>query len=192
MSLTAISDISIFNPNVLRVKRFNEVHTLAAKLASLAREISWTDLLHRIALIEKAGTGIRRMIEDAKKHKCPEPKFTVNGFFTATFWPNIEIARKIAPEVTPQLTPQVPGEVTEQVTEQVAIMLQTACEPRSLKELQSAVGLKHRPHFLKAYLEPLLSAKWLEMTIPDKPRSPKQLYRTTDLGRKVLAQKGGG
>jgi len=37
------------------------------------------DLLHRIAFIEKAGTGIRRMIEEARKHKCPEPKFTVNG-----------------------------------------------------------------------------------------------------------------
>ncbi|MEW6375791.1 MAG: Fic family protein [Thermodesulfobacteriota bacterium] len=128
------------------------------------------------------------MIEDARKHKCPEPKFTVNGFFTATFWPNVEIARKITPEVTPQLTPQVPGEVTEQVV----IMLQTACEPRSLKQLQSAVGLKHRPHFLKAYLEPLLGAKWLEMTIPDKPRSSKQRYKTTDLGRKILDQWSGG
>jgi hypothetical protein len=29
---------------------------------------------------------------------------------------------------------------------------------------------------------------FLEMTIPDKPRSSKQRYRTTDLGRKVLAQ----
>ena len=155
---------------------------------SVRRNPLIADFLHRIALIEKAGTGIRRMMEDARKNKCPEPKFTVNGFFTAPFRPNVEIARKI--------TPQVPGEVTEQateqVTEQVAIMLRTAYEPRSLKELQSAVGLKHRPHFLKAYLEPLLSAKWLEMTIPDKPRSPKQLYRTTDLGRKVLAKKSGG
>jgi ATP-dependent DNA helicase RecG len=152
---------------------------------SVRRNPLIADLLHRIALIEKAGTGIRRMREDARRHKCPEPKFTVNGFFTATFWPNVEIARK----VTPQTTPQVTEQAAEQVTEQVAIMLQTACEPRSLKELQSAVGLKHRPHFLKAYLEPLLAAKWLEMTIPDKPRSPKQRYRTTDSGRsKVLDQ----
>jgi len=124
------------------------------------------------------------MLEDAKKHRCPEPKFTVNGFFNATFWPNVEIAR----EVTPQVRGEVTEQVAVQVTEQVAIMLQTACEPRSLKELQSAVGLKHRPHFIKSYLGPLLAAKWLEMTIPDKPRSSKQRYRTTDLGRKVLAQ----
>jgi ATP-dependent DNA helicase RecG len=128
------------------------------------------------------------MIEEARKHKCPEPIFTVNGFLTANFWPNVEIARKITPQVSPQVTPQVTGQVTEQVAEQVAIMLQTACEPCSLKELQSSVGLKHRPHFIKSYLEPLLAAKWLEMTIPDKPRSSKQRYRTTDLGRKVLDQ----
>jgi ATP-dependent DNA helicase RecG len=162
------------------VKRLREVYALAEKLAPLVREISWTDLLHRIALIEKAGTGIRRMIENVRKHKCPEPKFAVNGFFTATFRPNLEIAR--------QITPQVGEQVTEQVTEQVAIMLQAACEPRSLKELQSAVGLKHRPHFINAYMEPLLATKWLAMTIPDKPRSSKQRYRTTDLGREVLAQ----
>ena len=147
---------------------------------SVRRNPLIADLLHRIALIEKAGTGIRRMIEDARRYKCPEPKFTVNGFFITTFWPAREIVRKI--------TPQVGEQVTEQVTEQVAIMLQAACEPSSLKELQSAVGLKHRPHFINAYLEPLLAAKWLEMTIPDKPRSPKQRYRTTDLGHKVLAQ----
>jgi hypothetical protein len=94
----------------------------------------------------------------------------------AAFWPAREIVRKIAPQVGGQ------------VTEQVAIMLQAACEPRSLKELQSAVGLKHRPHFINAYLEPLLATKWLEMTIPDKPRSPKKRYRTTDVGHKVLAQ----
>jgi ATP-dependent DNA helicase RecG len=155
---------------------------------SVRRNPLIADLLHRIALIEKAGTGIRRMLEDARKNKCPEPKFKVNGFFTATFWPNIEITRKATREVTEEVTKQV----TAQVTEQVAIMLQTACEPISLKELQSAVSLKHRPHFTKSYLGPLLTAKWLEMTIPDKPRSSKQRYRTTDLGRKILDQWSGG
>src|SRR3990170_2265110 len=92
---------------------------------SVRRNPLIADLLHRIALIEKAGTGIRRMIEDARKHECPEPQFTVNGFFSATFWPNVEIARKITPQVTPQVTEQV----AEQVTEQVVIMLQGACEP---------------------------------------------------------------
>ena len=145
------------------------------------------DLLHRIAFIEKAGTGIRRMIEDARKHKCPEPKFAVNGFFTATFWPNVEIARKITPQITKQVSEQVGEQVTPQVTPQVMAVLEAARTARNREELQRAVGLRDREHFRKAYLEPLLVAGWLEMTIPDKPRSSKQRYRTTDLRRKVLA-----
>ena len=124
------------------------------------------------------------MIEDARKHKCPEPKFTVNGFFTATFWPTIEIARKITPQVTEQ--------VGEQVTPQVIAILIAARTTRSREELQRTVGLKDRQHFRKTYIDSLLAVGWLEMTIPDKPRSSKQRYRTTDLGRKVLDQWNGG
>jgi ATP-dependent DNA helicase RecG len=151
---------------------------------SVRRNPLIADLLHRIALIEKAGTGIRRMIDDARKHKCPEPKFTVNGFFTTTFWPTIEATRKITPQLTQQVIPQA--------TPQVISLLESARTALTREELQKAVGLRDREHFRKAYLEPLLSAGWLEMMIPDKPRSSKQRYRTTDIGRKVLAQKSGG
>jgi ATP-dependent DNA helicase RecG len=39
-----------------------------------------------------------------------------------------------------------------------------------------------------AYLEPLLAAGWLQLTIPDKPRSSRQRYRTTDLGQQIRSQ----
>ncbi len=38
------------------------------------------DLLHRIAFIEKAGTGIRRMQAEARRNQCPAPKFIANRF----------------------------------------------------------------------------------------------------------------
>jgi len=34
-------------------------------------------------------------------------------------------------------------------------------------------------------LRPLLEAGLLEMTVPDKPRSPQQRYRTTEAGRRL-------
>lgn len=52
-------------------------------------------------------------------------------------------------------------------------------------------GIKDREHFRKDYLEPLLASGWVEMTIPDKPRSSKQRYKTTALGRKVLRKRKG-
>ena len=47
------------------------------------------------------------------------------------------------------------------------------------------LGLKHRKTFRTNYLQPLLDAGWLEMTIPDKPRSSRQKYRLTDKGREL-------
>jgi ATP-dependent DNA helicase RecG len=155
---------------------------------SVRRNPLIADLLHRIALIEKAGTGIRRMIEDARRYKCPEPKFTVNGFFTATFWPNVEIARRVTGQVTEQVTRQVTPQVALQATPQVIAILEAAQAALNREELQKAAGLRDREHFRKTYLQPLVIAGWLEMTIPEKPRSSKQRYRTTDLGHKILKQ----
>jgi ATP-dependent DNA helicase RecG len=54
------------------------------------------------------------------------------------------------------------------------------------KELQSALGLKHEDYFREAYLIPTLKAGFIEMTIPDKPRSSKQRYRLTEKGKALL------
>jgi hypothetical protein len=76
------------------------------------------------------------------------------------------------------------------VTPQVAAVLSAAVKPCSRDELQSAADIKHREHFRKQYLLPLLEAGLLEMTIPDKPRSGRQQYRTTALGRAALGKRG--
>jgi ATP-dependent DNA helicase RecG len=60
---------------------------------------------------------------------------------------------------------------------------------KAREELQKAAGIKDREHFRKGYLEPLLAAGWLEMTIPEKPRSSKQKYQTTDLGLEILQKR---
>ena len=45
------------------------------------------------------------------------------------------------------------------------------------KELMELLKLKHRPTFRDNYLLPALELGYIEMTIPDKPRSSKQRYR---------------
>jgi len=161
---------------------------------SVRRNPLIADLLHRIALIEKAGTGIRRMMEDARQHKCPEPKFTVNGFFTATFWPNVGLSRKIVPQVGEEVTGEVAGEVGTKLAlsrHQVEI-LHDCVQEKSLLGIMSQVGRKDRTKFRTKFIKPLVESGLLEMTTPDKPRSSRQRYRTTDLGRKVLNQRRGG
>jgi DNA-binding PadR family transcriptional regulator len=53
----------------------------------------------------------------------------------------------------------------------------------SPKELQAALGLKHRPTFRANYLYPALKQKLIAMTLPDEPTSPKQTYQLTELGK---------
>src|SRR3990170_6846729 len=55
---------------------------------SIRRNALIADLLHRIEFIEKAGTGIKRIRDEAHDQGCPEPGFESNFFFTATFRPN--------------------------------------------------------------------------------------------------------
>ena len=84
-----------------------------------------------------------------------------------------------------------PAHVTAQVTAQVVEVLSAAAgDARTRAELQSAVGIKHREHFRKTYAEPLVSAGWLEQTIPDKPTSRLQKYQLTEKGRAWLASHG--
>jgi ATP-dependent DNA helicase RecG len=161
---------------------------------SIRRNALIADLLHRIEFIEKAGTGIKRIRDEARAQGCPEPRFEETGFFTATFSPNPEVRAQSAAqsaEATGQVGTKYPPstpQVVPQVTPQVEAALAAAREPASREELQRAVGLTDRKHFRMAYLEPLLAATWLEMTIPDKPRSSKQRYRLTPLGLEVLKE----
>ena len=228
---------------------------------SIRRNALIADLLHRITFIEKAGTGIKRMRDEAHDQRCPAPIFEDNGFFTAIFYPNPEVRAQVGtreepmtpqvgtklapsrqqdqvhdkahetadvtghvPDMYPPSTPQVPlkhpasipeeaaGQVTGQVGTKLApsrdhdasestahvqhmyrtsgahvAMLKAAIEPNTRDALQLVAAIRHRQHFYREYLYPLLEVGLLELTIPDKPRSPKQRYRTTAAGRAVLA-----
>jgi len=69
---------------------------------SVRRNALIADLLHRIAFIEKAGTGIRRMREDARQHDCPGPEFQAGGFFAAVFRPRTQPLESEEPGHSPE------------------------------------------------------------------------------------------
>lgn len=69
-----------------------------------------------------------------------------------------------------------------ELNEQQVQVLGMAEDPKSLHELMESVGRANRTKFREQVLRPLLDAGLLERTIPDKPRSSKQRYRTTAAG----------
>ena len=133
---------------------------------------------HRTGAVEIWGRGTNRVIDECKRYGIQTPEFQeISGSTVVTF--------RAAIGATPQVTLQV----TPQVTPQVVALLEAARQPRSREELQQAVSLKDWMHFQRAYLEPLLATGWLEMTIPDKPRSRLQRYRLTTAGLAALREK---
>ena len=151
---------------------------------SVRRNPLIADLLHRIAFIEKAGTGIRRMREGAREQGYPEPMFSTNGFFTAVFQPIVAATGHEETHETVESTPQV-GTKSGPSRDQVRI-LDKCLQDSSMSELLALAGRTNRTKFRNQVINPLISAGLIEMTIPDKPRSSKQRYRTTEAGRSIL------
>jgi ATP-dependent DNA helicase RecG len=169
---------------------------------SVRRNPLIADLLHRIGFIEKAGTGIGRMREEARRHGCPAPRFVADGFFTATFrpLPGSRVTGQDAGQVTGQVTGHVAGHVAGEVgvnvqaeiTDEVRRLLALLAEqgPVGRVAAQVAMGLRSRANFLQRYMEPALRGGLVEMTVPDHPNSRVQRYRITPAGVEALAGRG--
>ncbi len=79
---------------------------------------------------------------------------------------------------TPQVTPQV--------AKVIETLLRAAETERTRADLQRETGLADREYFSLHYLQPLLHAGLLELTLPEKPNSRLQKYRLTAKGRVLL------
>ena len=58
--------------------------------------------------------------------------------------------------------------------------------PKSRPEILEALDLTQRFNNFKVNIQPAVESGWLEMTIPDKPKSKNQKYRTTEAGKEIL------
>ena len=79
-----------------------------------------------------------------------------------------------------------PNMITDHVIRKLTARQQrivAACDvPRSLPELMERAGVKHRTHFRRTHLLPLVRTGIVTMTNPEKPRAVNQRYILTDAG----------
>ena len=123
-------------------------------------------LCHVIS-VEQIGSGIRRIRDVCLEYGVAEPIFEVShDWLTLTF-------------------PRQEAIPTAQVTTQVRQLIVVIEGEMTRAELMTAMNLKNRSHFSRAYLQPGLEAGLIEMTIPDRPRSRTQRYRLTASGSRV-------
>jgi ATP-dependent DNA helicase RecG len=67
-------------------------------------------------------------------------------------------------------------------------VLEASTDPQAIADLLQLCGRSDRTKFRDQVVRPLLEAGLLEMTIPSKPRSPRQRYRTTAAGKRSLSE----
>jgi len=178
------------------------VADLGAK--SIPRNPLLFGMLHRMDAVEHIGSGIRRIRDLCRDYGVAAPVFDVGEHWVTTTFgrPVQQPENDYFPQVRePQaaytagresgnlaaLPRQLDG-LTAQVTAQVTAQAILFCtRPRSAREIMSLLGLKHPKTFRLNYLKPLLESGWLAMTLPGKPTSPNQKYRTGAKGRTLLA-----
>ena len=140
-------------------------------------------LLHRMDVVEEIGSGIRRIRDLCREHGVAEPVIEASEHWVTITFERPDRGRmagsgtggaQITPHVTPQDTPHVRK------------LLEHLDQERSGTEILNIMLLKDRKHLRTHYLHPALETGLIEMTIPGKPQSRKQMYRLTVKGRAVL------
>lgn len=128
------------------------------------------DVFSRLKYMERRGSRIRKILEATAGlygyTADKAPHFFVNkqnDFFLTISNVNY---------------PEAPNTIHDTIHDKTERLLLFCKEPRSREEMMVHIGLKSRLHFQKQYLRPLLDEGKIEMTIPDKPRSKHQKYRT--------------
>jgi predicted HTH transcriptional regulator len=194
--------LEIWNPG--RLPASLSFASLRRSHASVPRNPLLAEPLFLAGYIERAGTGTVDMIDLCTAAGLQPPEFRQDeGHFVQTLWrPAAPSTTQATQQATTQDKPllsialeelavalgQPTTQVTTQVAEQVGKLLSAAAEPATREYLQDAVGLQNREHFRQTYLEPLLTARWMERTIPDKPTSRHQRYLRTTTGAAWLSR----
>lgn len=144
-------------------------------------------MLMRTPYIEKLGTGVMRVNRALSTAGLPDARFSFDEYnFSITLHSGVTDTESPLGGTTPQATPQATGEVDGEVTGEVLRLLRVLDGEMKRSELQEQLSLKHEDYFREKYLVPALDAGLIEMTLPDKPRSSKQKYRLTQLGKEFL------
>ena len=153
---------------------------LSKEHPSILRNPLIAGAFHRTGAVEVWGRGTNRVIEACRAHGIAPPEFTEEaGVVTVTF----RVA--VVPEAAQGPSRDQVGTKSGLSQEQLQV-LESAEIPKAIPELMIPSGRTNRTKFRDQVLAPLLDAGLLEMTIPDKPRSSKQQYRTTPAGLERL------
>ena len=153
---------------------------LLAKHASKPFNPDIANVFFRAGLIESWGRGIERIQNACKSAEyAPQVQWQLetDGIWTVFYYASAYV--KQINHTSMLATPEATPEATPQATPEVLAMLDVINGEMTRQEIMQAMNLKDEKHFRLHYLQRALSLGAIEMTLPDRPQSPKQKYRLT-------------
>jgi ATP-dependent DNA helicase RecG len=125
-----------------------------------------------MGLVDELGSGVRNIHKYGKAYFGYEPEIIEEDIFKIVFQTNANLTTT---EVTMEATMEA---TTEAKIEDLRMQLlrQYCKEPRTSQEIMEHLKLRNKEYFRKEILKPLIESNIVMLTIPDKPRSPKQKY----------------
>lgn len=116
--------------------------------------------LEVLGVTENRYSGIPTIRKELKKNGLPEPVFEdQRGQFSVIFFNSSD---------------KHPME--EDIDDKAKGLIEFCKTPRTRKEIADYLGLGSISYVIKYYVMPLVDKGIIKLSIPDKPRSPKQLY----------------
>ena len=191
-------------PTPLTLEKLREAYSSVPGNPLLAESLYLTEY------IERMGTGTLDMIRRCVEAGLPEPEFAVTDGFVTTIR-QIAIPGRAPGRGMEQGAGSVgrrpesdevrgragghagirEGQVGSQAAlseKEVAMLHACRAGAVSAEALMAATGHSSRTGSFRRWLDLLAYQGFLEMTIPDTPRSPTQRYRLTDKGRAALGR----
>jgi len=175
----AVFDDRIEVRSVGALPRGVSAESLSGSHRSVLRNPLIAETFHRTGAVEIWGRGTNRVVEECSKHGVAPPKFEEQaGAVYVTFRAPIGHGADPGHQV---------GTKSALSRDQVQV-LEASRDPQPVAGLLRLCGRSDRTKFRNQVLRPLLDGGLLEMTVPDRPRSSRQRYRTTEAGRKVASE----
>lgn len=167
------------------------------EIASDRRNPILADVMAQLDYMEKRGSGLKRICNETKaldgykEELAPVFRSTTSQFMTIIYSMKYEIENKRDERnkdgTEPGLSWDEVGTKTGLSWDEVEKLFIALREPKSMVELKEMYQWSNTTKFKAKYVNPLLEAQFVDMTLPDKPTSPKQRYFLTDSGRMLLA-----
>lgn len=142
---------------------------------------SISQAFREMGLADELGSGMRNSYKFTKLYSGGTPTFTEDGDLFRIIIPLSEAATVSAGPALPKAKDNqiiINGVVIKATKERVEEVINYCIEAKGIVEILDHVDLKSRDYVRKNILVPMLEADLLELTIPDKPKSPDQKYRS--------------